>query len=147
MHLDTFSKMPPQAKQLCPYSSYRNSGQIRGINVQRCLISVQIHRGTLHMQFSSQNVNLEFTTRRLTVAGAAAPQQLCLSGKTPGIPHAGTKYPVQGIPRFDEQPWPPKGIEVLPFCLCFLHVGRFSQTLIQNVCYICKLNQDDSGMV
>ena len=37
-YLRTFSKMVLQAKPLCPYDSYRNSVQNRGINVPRCLI-------------------------------------------------------------------------------------------------------------
>ena len=37
----------------------------------------------------------------MTAATTAASQQLCPSGKTPGVPCAGTKYPVRGIPHFD----------------------------------------------
>ena len=35
-------------------------------------------------------------------ATATASQQLCPSGKTPGVLRAGTKYPVRGIPHVDQ---------------------------------------------
>ena len=37
-----------------------------------------------------------------TAATATASQQLCPFGKIPGVPCAGTKYPVRGIPHFDQ---------------------------------------------
>ena len=49
LYVDTFSKMAPQAKPLCPYDAYRNSVQNRGINAPSCLIWVQIHKDKLQI--------------------------------------------------------------------------------------------------
>ena len=41
----------------------------------------------------------------MTATAAAASQELSPFGKTPGVPRAGTKYPVQGNPSLRFGPW------------------------------------------
>ena len=49
------------------------------------------------------NVNLNFQVTATTAATAAVSQELSPFGLALGVSRAGTKYPVRGIPHFDER--------------------------------------------
>ena len=57
--------------------------------------------GNLEISFLGQNVNLNVQVT--AVATAKTSQQLSPSGQTPDLRRTGMKYPIQGIPHFDEK--------------------------------------------
>ena len=60
----------------------------------------QIPISKLQIQVPGLNVSLNFQVT--AAATATTSQELSQSGKSPDPSRAGTKYPVQGIPHFDD---------------------------------------------
>ena len=90
--------MAPQGKPLCPSERYVNSVQSLGFKASRASTRTQSHQDKLRIEFPGQNVDLSFQV----MAATATSQQLFPCGKARGPSRPGTKYPVRGIPQFDQ---------------------------------------------